>query len=93
MVYLAEFPGVTGPSLHSLVAKSDPDLAKRLRAQIDATLAKAQAFPATFETMIAAPDGSAERRALEEVITALEQQGETLADAAKQLGVKVGFEV
>lgn len=93
MVYLADFPGVSGPSLHGLVEKSDPDLARRLRAQIDATLAKAQRLPATFETMIAAADGSSERTALEEVITDLEQQGETLADAAQELGVKVGFEV
>lgn len=93
MVYLAEFPGVSGPSLHSLIAKEDPDLAQSLRAQIDATLAKAQAFPATFETMIAAGQGSAESKALADVITALEGQGDTLADAAKALGVKVGFEV
>ncbi len=93
MVYLAEFPGVSGPSLHSLVEQQDPDLAKRLRAQLDALLAKAQAFPATFETMIAAADGSAENKAMEGVITDLERHGETLAEAAKALGVKVGFEV
>ena len=93
MVYLAEFPGISGASLHSLVEQQDPGLAKRLRAQIDATLAKAQAFPATFETMIAAADGSPENKAMEDVITDLEQHGETLAQAAKALGVKVGFEV
>jgi len=93
MVYLADFPGVSGASLHGLIAKQDPELANRLRSQIDATLAKARAFPATFETMIAAAEGSAQRKALEEVVTALEQQGDTLAAAAKALDVKVGFEV
>lgn len=93
MVYLAEFPGVSGPSLHSLVAKEDGELAKRLRSQMDATLAKAEAFPATFETMLAADEDSAEHKALADSITAIEQQGETLADVAKELDVKVGFEV
>lgn len=92
MVYLGQLQGRSGPSLHSLVAQEDPDLAKRLRAQIDATLAKAQAFPATFETMIAAADGSAERAAMEDVITDLEAQGATFGEAARALGVKVGFE-
>ena len=93
MVYLAQFPGVSGASLDSLLRKTDPDLAQRLRSQIDATLAKAQAFPATFETMIAADEGSAELKALEDVISDLEEQGDTLADAAEALDVKVGFEV
>ena len=93
MVYLAEFPGVSGASLHSLIAKVDADVAKRLRSQMDATLAKAEGFPATFETMLAAAEGSAEHKALADEITAIEQQGDTLADAAKALKVKVGFEV
>jgi len=93
MVYLAQFPGVSGASLDSLLRKTDPDLAQRLRSQIDATLAKAQAFPATFETMIAADEGSAELKALEDVISDLEERGDTLADAAEALDVKVGFEV
>ncbi len=93
MVLLADFPGVRGPSLDSLVADADPELAERMRSEIDATLAKAQAFPATFETMIAADDRSPEREAIAAVISALEAQGDTLADVAEALGVKVGFEV
>jgi len=92
-VYLATFPGVSGPSLQSLVAKVDAELARSLREEMDATLAKAKAFPATFETMIAADDGSAERTALGDVISAIEQQGTSLEQAAKLLKVKVGFEV
>ncbi len=91
MVYEADFPGISGPSLHSLVAKSDPDVADELRSQIDESLAKAKAFPATFEAMIAAPQDSPGRAALEDVIERLEAQGETLADAADALDVKVGF--
>jgi len=93
MVYTAKFPGVSGPGIDTLVEKVDAKLAASIRTQLDATLAKAEAFPATFETMIAAPDGSAERKALADVITALEAQGRDLAAAARKLGVKVNFEV
>ena len=93
MVYLAAFEGVSGPSLNSLVEKRDPDLAAELRTEIEEALVKARGFPATFETMIAAADGSVERRAMEDVIDDLEDFGETLGEAAEQLEVKVGFAV
>ena len=47
MVYLGEFPGVSGPGLTSLVAAVDPELDATLREQLDATLAQAEAFPDT----------------------------------------------
>lgn len=92
MVYLADYPGVSGPSLNSLLADKDPDLAKQIEQGLDTALAKAEAFPATFETMIRAADGSPDRKAMGAVITDLEQEGERLTDAASALNVKVGFE-
>ena len=70
----------------------DEKLADRLSDEIGQALAKAQAFPATFETMISAAQGSPERRAMEDVIERLEDIGDTFAEAATELGVKVGFE-
>ena len=93
MVYLGELPGGSGTGLSALVAATDPDLDARLRAELDATLAQAEALPGTFEAMIAADDGSPERTAMLDVITSLEEQGTTLAEAAKALGVQVNFEV
>jgi putative iron-regulated protein len=93
MVYLADFPGVSGKSLYSLVATRDKELAGGLKGEIEETLAKAQAFPQTFETMIAAPDGSPEREAMEEVIDDLEEQGEIMGEVATQLDLEVGFAV
>ena len=52
----------------------------------------AERFPATFERMIAAPQGSPENKALADVIASIEDQGRDLAGAAKALGVKVNFE-
>ena len=93
MVYEAKYPGVAGPSLHSLVAARDPKLAGELRREITEALGKAKAFPATFETMIAAAEDSRERAAMEDVIDDLEDFGETLGEAAAKLDVKVGFAV
>jgi len=93
MVLLADFPGVSGDSLYSLVAGRDRKLADELKREIDETLGKAQAFPATFETMIAAPDGSPERDAIGGVIEDLEEQGEIFGEVAEELDLKVGFEV
>lgn len=59
---------------------------------MDATLEQAEAFPAKFETMIAAPGTAAEGKALREVITSLEEQGSDLSKAAEALGVTVNFE-
>jgi putative iron-regulated protein len=93
MVYMAEFPGATGPSLNDLLTEANPELAETLRTKIDATLAEAEAFPATFETMIAAQEGTPENEALVGVLTSLEDLGAQLADAAQALGVTVNFEL
>jgi uncharacterized iron-regulated protein len=79
-------------SLSTLVSEADPDLGRRVSGALDASLAKAQAFPATFEAMIAAPSGSPANRAMEETIEAVEAQSERLEEAAEALGVKVSFE-
>jgi putative iron-regulated protein len=93
MVYMGAPSGAAGTSLDALLTEVDPQLARTLRAKLDATLAKAQAFPVTFERMIAAPSGSTENKALADVLASIEAQGADLAKAAKALGVKVNFEV
>ena len=79
-------------SLSALVTEADPQLARRVSAALDGSLAKAQAFPATFETMIAAPEDSPPHDAMEESIEAIEDQSELLEEAAEALDVKVSFE-
>jgi putative iron-regulated protein len=95
MVYGGMGPGddaADAASLSGLVTEADPNLARDVSRALDASLARAQAFPATFETMIAAPSGSPENEAIEETIEAIEAQGELLEDAAQELGIKVNFE-
>ncbi|MDP1848355.1 MAG: imelysin family protein [Solirubrobacteraceae bacterium] len=96
MVYTGDGPGGAAPagaSLDALLTEADPDLARELRAALAATVARAVAFPAPFERMIAAPRRSRLHRAMAETIAAIEAQGELLARAATALGVKVNFEV
>ncbi len=93
MVYTGDVPGAApGTSLQALVAEVDPDLARKLATELAATLKGAEAFPATFERMIAAPSGSPDHKALADTISAIEAQGELLAEAAEALDVKVNFE-
>ena len=79
-------------SLATLVTEADPDLAQDVSRALDASLAKAEAFPATFETMIAAPSGTPASTAIEQTIESIEAQSELLKQAAEALDVKVSFE-
>lgn len=91
MVYLAE--GVDGMSPSQLVAKQDPDLDAELRAQLDESIALIEAFPAPFESMIAAAEGEPEHEAFAAALSAIETQGETIAEAADALGLKISITV
>ena len=95
MVYSGAGPSDDGSdraSLSALVREADPELAREVSEALDGSLAKAQSFPATFETMIAAPSGSPAHTAMEEAIEAIEAQSDLLEEAAEVLDVKVSFE-
>ena len=95
MVYNGAGPDDDEPnraSVAALVMEADSELGEKLARALDGSLAQAQAFPATFETMIAAPSGSPANKAIAESIEAIEAQSELLKQAAELLDVKVGFE-
>ncbi len=95
MVYLGAGPDDDKPdraSVAALVMEADPRLGERLARALAGSLARAQAYPATFETMIAAPSGSPANTAIAESIEAIEAQSELLKEAADELNVEVGFE-
>ncbi len=93
MVYLAEFPGIDGLSPSDLVAAVDPDLDAALRAQLDQSLALTDGFPATFETMIAAPESDPANAAFLAALVSIEDQGTMLAEAAAALGLEISLEL
>lgn len=93
MVYLADYPGIDGPSLSSLVAAANPELDAELTAKLDESLALVDAFPATFETMIQAPEGDPANDAFLAALESIEDQGDLIAAAADSLGITISLEV
>jgi putative iron-regulated protein len=93
MVYLAEFPGITGPSLSSLVAAVDPALDTKIKTELDTSVELASNFPATFEQMIQADSTDPANQAFLAAIESIEGQGDDLAAAAAALGISISIEV
>jgi putative iron-regulated protein len=93
-VWLATYPGgVTGPSPRDLVAKASPAVASKTTDELAKSVELTSSFPMTFEKMIQGEDAAPGRTALKAAITAIEQQGDSIAEAAKALGLHVNFEI
>jgi putative iron-regulated protein len=86
-VYLG---GASGPGLRALIAEVRPDVAARLEAALDASLAAARAVPPPFDRAIVGGEGDAGRRALRGLVTALSAQTAALGEAAAALGLGLG---
>jgi putative iron-regulated protein len=84
-VYLGTYPDTEdGPGLDSLVEDADAELNTELTEQIDTTVQLTDELPEPFDVMLAGDSSP-----LEEVVTALEDQGELIAEAASALGISV----
>ena len=93
MVYLAQFGGITGPSLSTLVAAVDPALDTKIKTELDTSVELASNFPATFEQMIQADSTDPNNQAFLAAIESIEGQGDDLAAAAAALGISISIEV
>jgi putative iron-regulated protein len=82
---------VEGASVRDLLVRVDPALAKRLRQQIEASVAAAAAVPAPFDRAIQGNDQAAGRIAVRRLITALRAQSDSIAHAGAALGLKLNF--
>ena len=77
MVYLAGYEGIDGTSPSDLVAAVDPALDREAAAPARPSRVELTGgFPATFETMIAAPDGDPANEAFAAALSAIETQGD-----------------
>jgi putative iron-regulated protein len=93
-VYLADHPKVVGgTSISDLVAKVNPQLDTKLRGQLDQSLTLARAFPTPFDQLILGADSAPGRQAMFAAMNAIEDQGESIAQVAKQFRVKITLEV
>ncbi len=93
MAYLADFPGIDGTSVSDVVAKVDPELDTTLKAELDASVAAADALEAPFDQLILGDDDAPGRVALSALVTSLQDQGKTIADVAGALGYSVSLVV
>jgi putative iron-regulated protein len=88
-VYLGTYPGAEdGPGLDTLVEAADADLNTELTEQIATTVELTSSYTETFDAMLAG-----DSTPLEETVTALEAQGELIAEAADALGITVDLGV
>lgn len=76
-----------GPSLRDLVAARSPDAAARTTADIDATLALAEAIHPPFDQEIRGGDDAPGRRRVRAVIEALKRQTADLTASAEAIGI------
>jgi putative iron-regulated protein len=91
-VLTATYPGgVAGTSLLDVFAAEDEDLAARLRAEVDASVAAARSIPAPFDQHLAegVADSEPGRQAILTTMNALGTQTDTIVEAAKAIGIEI----
>ena len=79
-----EFAGI-----QDLVARVDPELEKKVTAQIEKTTKAIAAIPHPIDQVLASPKGSEGRKKMEAAVNDLVEQGNMLVEVGKALGVKI----
>lgn len=83
--------GPSGPGLEALVARADPEAARRVTESMEASLARLREIPAPFDQHLTddAPDDGPGRTAIRDSIRLLGEQTDALVAAAKTIGLSV----
>ena len=91
MVYLGDYGTVSGPGIKDLIAAKDQALADRLEAEIGKSVDLAAAIPAPFDEHRAegVSDQAAGRQAVMATIVSLENQTDTIVNAAQEIGITI----
>ena len=91
MVYLGDFGGVSGPGIKDLIAAEDEDLAAQLESEIANSVNLANAIPDPFDQHLleGVSDQTMGRQAVLTTITSLEDQTDTIVDAAQKIGITI----
>ena len=91
MVFLGDFGAVSGPGLKDLIEDEDEDLATQLESEIGNSVNLALAIPDPFDQHLleGVSDQSAGRRAVLSTIESLEDQTDTIVDAAEKIGITI----
>ena len=90
-VYLGQYGDVSGPGIKDLIALEDEALAESLADEINRSVILARSIPAPFDSLVAEglPDSNPGRRAVLDTIVALENQTDTIVNAAQMVGITI----
>ena len=91
MVFLGEFGAVSGPGIDDLVAAKNEELAEQLTAQIRISVSNATDIPVPFDQHLSegVSDQGVGRRAVLTTITSLENQTDSIVNAAQEIGITI----
>ena len=91
MVYLGEYGGVAGPGIDDLIGAGDEELADKLTAQIRNSVSAATNIPSPFDQHLqeGVSDQSYGRQTVMSTIVSLEEQTDTIVDAAQKIGITI----
>ncbi len=91
MVYLGDYGAVSGPGVKDLIAAEDEELAVQLESEIAASVNLANAIPDPFDQHLVegVSNETAGRQAVLRTITSLENQTDTIVDAAQKIGITI----
>ena len=90
-VYLGQYGDVSGPGIKDLIGAEDEDLAESLADEINHSVILARSIPAPFDGALVQglSDADPSRRAVLDTIVALENQTDTIIEAAQQVGITI----
>ena len=91
IVYVGDYGGVSGPGIKDLIAAMDEELADQLESQIRTSVNLATAIPQPFDQHLleGVSDQTAGRQAVQAAIVSLENQTDTIVDAAEEIGITI----
>ena len=89
--FLGDFGAVSGPGIKDLIAAEDQDLADQLDSQIANSVNLAAAIPEPFDQHLSegVSDQTPGRQAVRTTIVSLENQTDTIVDAAQKIGITI----
>ena len=90
-VYLGQYGHVSGPGIKDLIAEEDEELAQSLADEINRSVILARSIPAPFDNLLTQglPDSDPGRRAILDTIVSLENQTDSIVDAAQGIGITI----
>ena len=91
MVYHGEYGGVSGPGIDALISAGDEEMADKLTAQIRNSVNSATNIPSPFDQhlMEGVSDQTYGRQTVASTISLLEDQTDTIVDAAQKIGITI----